>query len=51
MTPTVILVLAEKKGKDQMNPIKEREKKGLEIAALLPIEQTGETYIVPSRPK
>jgi hypothetical protein len=49
LTPTVILVLRRKKGKNQMNPIKEREQKGLEIAALLPIEQTGETYIVPSQ--
>jgi transposase len=32
-----------------MNPIKEREQKGLEIAALLPIKRTGETYIVPSQ--
>jgi DDE family transposase/SWIM zinc finger len=32
-----------------MNPKKEREQKGLEIAALLPIEQTGETYVVPSQ--
>jgi len=47
--PTVILVLCRKKGKNQMNPIKEREQKGLEIAALLPIKRTGETYIVPSQ--
>jgi len=31
--PTVILVLGRKKGKNQMNPIKEREQKGLEIQA------------------
>ena len=32
-----------------MNPTKEREQKGLEIAALLPIKRAGETYIVPSQ--
>jgi hypothetical protein len=32
-----------------MNPIKEREQRGLEIAALLPIKRNGETFIVPSQ--
>src|SRR5215813_7759109 len=32
-----------------MNPRKEREQKGLEIAALLPIKREGETYLVPSQ--
>jgi transposase len=32
-----------------MNPEREREQRGLEIAALLPIQYNGETYTVPSQ--
>jgi len=46
LVPTVILVLGRTKGKNKMD---DRQQRGLEIAALLPIKRSGEMYIVPSQ--